>query len=129
MVGLYQWKCTNSRCNVTKVCTNSERKLFSGNYKNGCVDTSVCVVVDKIGIDTKTLNNVSILPNPTQAVVTISFEGLTATVAIIDVKGRLLKTVSVNSGDQIDLSNFETGLYLFDITSNSKRTIERVIKN
>jgi len=40
-----------------------------------------------------------------------------------------LKTVTVNSGDQIDLSNFETGLYLFDITSNSKRTIERVIKN
>ncbi len=81
-------------------------------------------------------NNLSLYPNPSNGLVNVSFtsvEGETASIAIMDISGRLVKTVDIgkiNSSEEINFA-FETadlksGVYLVNVNSNSG--IKRVSK-
>ena len=74
-------------------------------------------------------NDVKIYPNPTQNRVTIlngiNEKGL---INVYDINGRLLKTERLNSKTQIELSSFQSGVYLFEIQTEFGVTTKQVVK-
>jgi len=86
--------------------------------------------LSEAGVSTFSHKLVSIYPNPTNNLVSISFDGNQAEVIIYDAQGKLIQgRSSVQSGEQISLSNVQTGVYFFEIITNEGKAVKRVVKN
>lgn len=130
----YAWlDCDNAFATIPGETSQSFTPTANGNYaveitQNGCSNVSACVEITGVGLDQHALTTVSIVPNPTNSLVTVSFEAQEARLTILDLNGKIMNVLTVNSGDTIDLSNYENGVYLFSIYSDSITAIERVVK-
>ena len=72
-----------------------------------------------VGIDELNQGIFQLVPNPANDQVAINFEGNSKDIAIMDLSGRVVKTIdNYTSGSTIDVSNFESGLFV--VTSNSQ---------
>jgi hypothetical protein len=74
--------------------------------------------------------NISISPNPSKGIFQISFEKFNSlTVKVYSVKGKILFEKKLNGTNYIiDLSNFNSGLYLVKITdTETKHSIQKKI--
>lgn len=129
----YNWlDCTNGFSPVG-VTTQAYSPTVNGNYavrlvEDECVDTSSCFVINNVGLEDNKLNSVSIVPNPTNNLVTIRFESSEAKLTILDLNGRVMDELTAKSGNQIDLSTYRNGVYLFTLFTDSMRITERVVK-
>jgi len=73
-------------------------------------------------------DKISIYPNPASQNVTIESPFDDFEVRILDVQGKLLKSVLVDQPIlQVDLSNFSNGVYLFEFLSSKGRHTKRVV--
>ncbi len=75
--------------------------------------------------------NINVYPNPTNGNVNIMVNSLTnVSVSVYDLNGRqiLNKELSANE-NAVDISNFQTGMYLFRIKSSEGEVVKKVIKN
>lgn len=84
-----------------------------------------------VGINDKleSNNNLMVYPNPANSTITISTEKTIAQkISLMDVYGRVVKTVQPNSSSTImDLQNIESGIYFVNvINGNSKQTVKVV---
>jgi len=78
--GSYQWlDCNDDYAIITGATGQSYEALVNGDYavqitgSNGCVDTSECILINKVGIDKKGQENtVSIFPNPSTGILNIN---------------------------------------------------------
>jgi hypothetical protein len=52
-----------------------------------------------------------------------------ALVEVMDVQGKLVQTTQIKSGDPIDLSAYERGVYTLRIKTEAGTSIERIVKN
>ena len=111
------------------------RETETGDYKveitNGaCVNTSGCKSVIVIGIIN--VNNTlegNLFPNPAKNEITFStsitgeFEA-----AIHSIDGVLVKTVSIQGNDSINIEDLEAGTYIISIKNNISQTSYKLIK-
>ncbi len=75
--------------------------------------------------------NIIVYPNPTNGNVNIMVNNLTnVSVSVYDLNGRTIlnKELSANE-NTVDISNFQTGMYLFRIKSSEGEVVKKVIKN
>jgi len=95
-----------------------------------CEDTTDCVTINNVGISESLITSLEIYPNPTNNLVTISFEGNEAELIIYDAHGKLIQNPSsIHSGEQVSLKDVETGVYFFEIMTAEGKTVKRVVKN
>ncbi len=94
----------------------------------GCSDTSNCLVIDYLGLNENHLLNASIYPNPASNEVHITFAESVATLIIVDTQGKLVQTQIIQSGESISLAKLETGIYFFELTTGTGRTVKRIVK-
>jgi hypothetical protein len=79
------------------------------------------------------LNHILLTPNPTRNIITLSNDSqvkLTSAI-LIDINGRILKTINLEqmqTKKDIDLSQYTSGLYLVQITSEKGSIIKRIVK-
>jgi hypothetical protein len=76
--------------------------------------------------------NINIYPNPTDGRLYINSDiEVMKNIQLVDLRGRLVKSWSVNSVNdvQIDISEFESAIYFVRITTESHTINERIIKN
>lgn len=95
-----------------------------------CVSTSASITFSTLGINSfeNAINNIVVYPNPTSGKVTISLENEKIDkIEIIDLVGKLVAVKNTPSS-QIDLSEMEHGIYLFNIHSGTKVIQKKVIK-
>ena len=83
-----------------------------------------------LGIDENQNSILSIYPNPTNSIFTISSESLIEKIEIYSVVGELVKTVNVNNVKaEINIENLEVGVYsIFVHGLNGKQTAQ-IVKN
>jgi hypothetical protein len=76
-------------------------------------------------------NTVRIFPNPTRDKVYIQLSKTgTATISVFDITGQqLLSNSFVGKETEIDLSSFESGIYLIEVKGENILKIDRLIKN
>jgi hypothetical protein len=98
---------------------------YAGNSANCSFDIGV---LHYVGINDLADNHISVFPNPTNGKVTVNSEKLTIeTIEITDITGKTLLLLS-NTRD-IDLSNFETGVYFMVIHAQENVFVQKILKN
>jgi len=110
---------------------------FSYVVENGvCSDVAVvAVTVDAcLGVDANEVSTLEVYPNPVANVLTIAnlnVDGV-ATISLLNIQGKVVytNTVSnVNGNYELDLSKFENGIYVVEVTSELTTQNVRVVKH
>lgn len=84
---------------------------------------------NSVGLFSNDLIEFKTFPNPTNGNVTLNGEfDADATATVYDQSGRLLLTQKAINGSSIDLSNFNTGMYLLKVTSNGASGTKTIVK-
>ncbi len=131
----YQWiNCTTGAEIVgatgqTMVASSNGEYAVIGTSSTGCVDTSNCVLIDYVEVSDLNELALSISPNPTDQDLKVVFDGKQAHLSIYDAFGKIVHQSNIVSGTLIDLSTFETGVYLFELTSEKGVFVQRVVRN
>ena len=69
----------------------------------------------------------SLYPNPVNSIFTLSGVNIEKA-EIYSVNGKLIRAISLNSINNIDVSDLESGAYIIKVTSNNKVGVTRFIK-
>jgi hypothetical protein len=130
----YQWINCATNTAIAGATSQTYTATVNGDYAvvvtnaGGCSDTSSCVNIDYIGLTENTDASIQVFPNPTNSDVTITMTATEATVEVVDAQGKLLQAVTVVSGEKVNLSSYETGVYFLRIRTVNGSTLERVVK-
>ncbi|MFT5780315.1 MAG: extracellular elastinolytic metalloproteinase, partial [Crocinitomicaceae bacterium] len=80
------------------------------------------------GIDENTLTGVSISPNPSNGIMTISTSSnVESGIAVYDMIGNVVHTSNMNAETTVDLSTLGAGVYLVKISNENGSAVERVV--
>ncbi|MBL4702951.1 MAG: T9SS type A sorting domain-containing protein, partial [Flavobacteriales bacterium] len=101
---------------------------------NGCyANDTITITIDPCTGLNEELNNylINVFPNPSSGIVNINVSGSAddqINVSVMDPQGKLVLTQQVQVGsNQLDLSNFERGVYIIQFESNNSTKVERLI--
>jgi hypothetical protein len=113
------------------------RPLNLGNYSvrlidtNGCEgDMSAMQFYNSIGLEEQLIDLIKLFPNPTTGIVSLELSNLELDlIRVIDGRGRVVSEMtSCNNNCQIDLSEYQDGLYQFlFVTSSGSQVSKSVI--
>lgn len=130
----YQWINCATNAPIAGATAQTFVATANGSYaaivSNGtCSDTTNCVTIANVGIKENTISTISVHPNPTNDYVIVTMDASSAAVEVMDVQGKLVQATQIKSGDQIDLSAYERGVYTLRIKTEFGTSIERIVKN
>jgi hypothetical protein len=134
----YQWlDCDNGNIIVIGADSQSFTPTVGGFYAveitiGSCIDTSACENVFVDGVKETTNNVVSIYPNPTNGLFTISLANVKGAISytITTLEGRIVeqaKSVTKNN-IEVDLTNESKGVYFLMIQENNLNTTYKIIR-
>ncbi len=126
----YQWyKIVNSVGVLISGATNqSYTATATGSYYaevsiNGCLAETDFVTITTLGTNDFDFNSkLSVYPNPSNAIFTIDIDS-NATIEIHDLIGKQILTKKIELGtSQLDMSNYNAGMYLLKVTNADSQT-------
>lgn len=138
----YQWvDCDNNFAAIPGETNQTFEATADGNYAvivtggGGCSDTSSCIALVGASLNEFNFgNSLTVSPNPTNGVFSISSLNYTGEVKIevVDVTGKVIfssmKNVGPNSSATIDLDNAANGVYIVHVSDVNDSHSMRVIK-
>jgi len=89
-------------------------------FEDGNISTASLAVLDD--------DLFQLFPNPTNDLITIRFEAPKAELVIYDAQGKHIQSQNIQSGEVVSLGQLETGIYFFELTIGTGRTVKRVVK-
>jgi hypothetical protein len=96
------------------------------------METSACEAITGVGVKEITSNVVSIYPNPTKGMFTISLANTNEAVSytITTLEGRLVEQANnvTQRNIQVDLTNESKGVYFLIIQENNTNTTYKIIR-
>lgn len=104
---------------------------YSYTDANGCSNTATnTILVDAcLGLENNEMTTVSVYPNPTDGKLTLSNVMGNSSFKVISVSGQVvLSGVVSNTANTIDLSSFENGIYVLQLTQEQGLQTVRVVK-
>lgn len=109
---------------------NIINELYSTPYATGGFDLNAVGVINQktLGLGNKSFdkNTVSLYPNPASDIVYIDSEEESA-VIIYNISGEVVKTFPKTHHKEITVSDLNSGIYLFEVTIQNKKSITRII--
>lgn len=72
---------------------------------------------------------ITLAPNPTRDYVTVTMSSGGAYIEVIDGQGKLLQALTLQSGGQVNVSDYTPGVYLFRVRTENGTTTHRIVKN
>ena len=133
----YQWiDCDNNDAPIAGATSQSFTPTQNGNYAvtisaNGCAETSDCMPVNSVGIETIEQNDWSVYPNPGNGVFMVQGESVnTATIKVMNSLGQELTPATTFSNNilTIDLGQEASGVYLLEIYDGKSSITIRLLK-
>ena len=133
----YQWiDCDNNDAPIAGVTAQSFTPTQNGNYAvaitaNGCTETSDCMPVNSVGIESVEQNGWSVYPNPGNGVFMVQGESVnTATIKVMNSLGQELTPATTFSNNilTIDLGQEASGVYLLEIYDGKSSITIRLLK-
>ncbi len=94
----------------------------------GCDGIPVCLIVDlTVNIsDLEIAKGLRVFPNPTSGMLFIESNEVPTSIEVFDIIGQLIKTDNAQN-NTIDLSAYETGVYLLKVTYNEGVVTKRIV--
>jgi concanavalin A-like lectin/glucanase superfamily protein/lamin tail-like protein/PA domain-containing protein/type IX secretion system substrate protein len=134
----YRWlDCDNGNAIIPTETNQSFTATVNGNYAveitvGSCVDTSACENITGVGIKEAATNVVSIYPNPTNGLFTISLAKTNQPVSytVTTLEGRLVEQVNnvTKNNIEVDLTNESKGVYFLLIQENNTNTTYKIVR-
>ncbi len=133
----YQWlDCNNNYAEIDGANDQDFIVTENGSYaveieNNGCVDTSVCVIIANVGISENTLfSNVSVYPNPNYGLLTIDLGDLSeVSIKLMSIDGKVIYKKENISGPSYQFEmNAKAGVYILEISSGNTKQNYKVVK-
>lgn len=127
------WDCIN-QMDVPGETSQTFTATANGEYavivgENGCIDTSACIVINEVGLETETLNAVNIYPNPTNGTIQLNWENnVMGTIDIFAADGRLVltETMEETTGKSLKLVA-EPGVYTLRVRTQNGEIVEPIV--
>lgn len=128
----YQWIDCGTNTAINGETNQSFTATSNGSYAvvvddGTCADTSVCETISGLGIINKSSDFFSVSPNPSQGQFRLSGNGV-MTYTITDLSGKIIFSGTMNNSKIIDLSTYESGVYLFIGQQDNYTQTLRLIK-
>ena len=92
----------------------------------------ICYITNSLGIDSNSLTNTSVYPNPTKDNLNIDIPNAigTSKLKLYDVQGRFVMETSTNSTHEVmNIGNLQSGVYMLSIENENNKTVKKVILN
>jgi hypothetical protein len=132
----YQWlDCDNSYAAIPGEIYQSYTPLSNGNYavmvtQGLCSDTSGCIQITTVGIESSASANLSIYPNPVKDQLVLSFVGNNSLVQfeVFDALGQQVAKGSFTEKANIGTSHLATGVYIIKFTTGRFVDFRKFIK-
>ena len=134
----YQWlDCDNSFAPLSGETNQTYTAAGNGSYavainEGDCADTSVCSIIDDVGIiENNFSNKVIVYPNPTKGDFSIDLgeNYQTVTILVTDLNGKIVQSNTFNKSQLLNLKLEESsGVYLLNIESGNNKALIRLIK-
>jgi len=135
----YQWiDCTNNNTPVAGATDQSYTILDENEYavivtEGNCSGTSACVGSLSVGIDEDTFGaDIQVFPNPAQGQVTITLgeQKEAVSISVVDVTGKTIYNNQQETKSQVelDLADFNNGLYFVMIHNNEGERVIKLVK-
>ena len=134
----YQWlDCDNGNAIIPSETSQSYTATANGNYavevtQNGCTDTSSCVNITGVGLEEYNKAEVSIYPNPTSGLITVSLKNAPthgANFTLTTLEGKIIKQEKVNNTTVVmDLSDYPKGIYVLKIEDTQSVNVYKIIR-
>ncbi|MCH2225899.1 MAG: T9SS type A sorting domain-containing protein, partial [Crocinitomicaceae bacterium] len=134
----YVWlDCDNNYAALSGETDQMFEASLNGNYAveitlGNCVDTSDCETINSVGITELSNDLISIYPNPTNNIVTVSLNNAIGELnyEVRTIEGKIVVKKSNINSDQftIDLSLESDGIYFLNISSKEDSKVFNIIK-
>jgi hypothetical protein len=130
----YQWIDCGSNTAIAGETNATFTPTQNGSYavtsSNGsCSDTSNCVVISTISVAEYGMIDAAIYPNPTMDFVTIRFAEISnAGLIVRDLTGKEVASKTVNNNEVINMTNWSTGVYFFELFTETGSETIRIVK-
>lgn len=132
----YAWiDCDNGNALIPGETSQSFSPALNGNYAvildNGvCTDTSACVNMIVVGVDIEKTNAVTMYPNPANDKIFIHWGNMDHfSIAIVNSVGQqVLHSSAEGDTQQVDVSNFPSGIYFLEIEKDGEKARRKFIK-
>lgn len=136
----YKWLDCNENLTIVSGETNQQyTPILNGDYavevtQMNCTDTSICYVVNSVGLNDNKLNNqITVFPNPVKNKLTVSLpsQSSTITYSMHDAQGRLIlhNELKDRRTFELDLVNQAKGMYVIHLIVDGEKSVIEVMKN
>lgn len=133
--GSYQWYNCDTDSAIVGETNQTFTPIANGNYAvevtNGtCTERSACINVNTLSTEQFAIGDIKIYPNPVTSLLRIdnTTDG-EITIDIIDISGKLYKTLkSESTMTTVDFTTTSAGVYFIKVTSKSKSSTYKVVK-
>lgn len=133
--GTYQWY----NCDTDTAISGATNQTFmpdtSGNYavevSNGsCTELSSCISFTVLATDTFSSEELKVHPNPIRSILSIeNLKEMELKISVSDVSGKVIYSLTSQQDQiQIDLKNESAGIYFINISSNTKASTVKMVK-
>ena len=92
----------------------------------------ICYITNSLGLDSNSLSNTTVYPNPTKDYLNIDIPNAigTSKLKLYDVQGRFVMETTTNSTNEVmNIENLQNGVYLLSIENETNKTVKKVILN
>ena len=135
----FQWlDCSNNLTTISGQTNRAFTGVLNGSYAveiniaNVCIDTSDCITIKNIGIKPTPKQSVTLYPNPTKDVVTITFTQPveSAYIRIVSINGQTISEKRNVKGTQENfyLTEIPLGVFFIEVVEKDKITRAKIIK-
>ncbi len=130
----YQWIDCATNTAIAGATSQTFQATANGSYAvvvtnaTGCSDTSTCVTVADLSVDSKEFTFINVYPNPTNGSVTVTMNAEFASIELVDAQGKVIAVSTVNNGGIVDLTSVERGVYFLRVKTEKGQTTQRVVK-
>ena len=117
---------------------NGEWKLQISDPYNGdggvvnSFSIDICYINNSLGINTDSLTNVTVYPNPTKDILNINIPQAigTSKLKLFDIQGReVLEKTTNNTNEVLNIGNLQSGVYMLSIENEANKTIKKIVLN
>ncbi|MDF2438453.1 MAG: Protein of unknown function precursor [Bacteroidota bacterium] len=130
----YQWlDCNNANAIISGENSQNFTASANGSYAvevttNGCVDTSSCVMITSVGINSLAENNqIRIYPNPANDCINVNCKPDNF-VSVQNLLGQKLIEIKTNGNTaKIDISDLSAGVYIISVKTETSTHTSRIV--
>ncbi|MFK8046489.1 MAG: T9SS type A sorting domain-containing protein [Crocinitomicaceae bacterium] len=133
----YQWlDCNSGNAPIAGATNQIFVPTVNGNYavavsNANCTDTSSCISITTVGLSENEVGFAKVCPNPITNILTIDLiNNDRVELEIIDMQGKVVVAPSmIVSGQNIDVSKLESGVYFVRLIAGDHSMVKRVVKH